>query len=236
MRIALLLATTAALLAGCASRPEPVAVVPVIVPPPVVATIAMPVPPAGASPALTLPPRTPDGGWATPNHAVSAQAAAWHLRAALNVAALGCRDAEEPQTVAGYNALLTAKRAVLTAADAAVRADYRARYGSVWQDAHDDSMTRVYNFFALPPVHAAFCTEARAVLAEAVVATPEAFVAMAPAALARVEAPFTAFYDAYGRYRQALADWRAGTTAQAAPRLDVTAAFLSDGASVVSSR
>lgn len=232
MRAALLLATTI-LLAGCAARPEPVAVAP-IAPPPLVAAAAMPVPPAGSSASLALPPRTADGGWATPNHGLTPAAAAWHLRAALNVAALGCRDAQEPQTVADYNALLAAKRAVLATADAAVRADYRARFGTGWQDAHDDAMTRVYNFWALPPVHAAFCAEARAVLAEAVAASPDTFAAMAPAALARVEAPFTAFFDGYGRYQVAMADWRAGRATASAPRLDVATAVLTSGTSVFS--
>ena len=233
MRIAPLLAT-AAFLAGCAARPEPVALTPVAPPPPMVAAAA-PLPPAGAASNLALPGRLPDGTWATPNRALSSEAAAWHLRAALNVAALGCRDAEEPQTVARYNALLGGKRAVLAAADAAVRAEYRARFGSGWQDAHDDAMTRVYNFFALPPVQAAFCAQARAVLADAARATAEDFVATAPAALARIEAPFITFYEDYERYRQARTAW-AAARAPAVPRLEVGAAVFASGAGVVSPR
>jgi hypothetical protein len=92
----------------------------------------------------------------------------------------------------------------------------------------------VYNFFALPPVHAAFCTEARAVLAEAVAASPEAFFAAAPAALARIEAPFIAFFDAYDRYRQARTAWAARPAA--VPRLDVGALVLSGSPALASPR
>ena len=232
MRIALLLATTA-LLAGCASRPTPVALAPIVPPPAIVA--AAPAPPAGAAPNLTLPTRLGDGGWATPNRGISNAAATWHLRAALNVATLSCRDALEPQTVASYNTLLAAKRAELAQADERLRAEYRAGFGPAWQDAHDDAMTRVYNFFALPPVQAAFCAEARTVLAEVAAAPPEAFAAMAPAALARIEAPFTAFFDAYERYRLDRATWLAARTATA-PRLEVSAAVLSAGVGVAAPR
>lgn len=233
MRTTLTIAT-ALLLAACASRPEPVAVVVPVAPPPVVATLVMPVPPAGAAPTLALPVRHADGTWDTPNRGVSPAAATWHLRSALNVAALGCRDADEPATVAAYNALLKANKAVFARADADLRTEYRARHGGAWQDAHDDRMTQVYNFFAQPPVHAAFCAEARAVLAEVTVAGPQGFVAAAPQALARIEAPFLAFYTAYAGYRTDLAAWQAARQPMTAPRLDVAAAVLTADSGVVS--
>lgn len=227
--------TAAALtLAACASRPEPVAVVVPVAPPPVVATLPMPQPPAGAAPNLALPARLADGGWATPNRDVSSAAAAWHVRSALNVAALGCRDAEEAATVAAYNALLRNNRAVLARVDADLRAEYRTRHGGAWQDAHDDRMTKVYNFFAQPPVHAAFCTTARAVLAEVSAMSPDAFVAAAPAALARLEAPFLAFYDAYAGYRDSLLRWQTARAPAPAPHLTVAASVIGADTRVVS--
>ncbi len=190
---------------GCASQPD----VRIAAAPPAVPTLplALPQPPAGAAPNLVLPVRAVDGGFVTPNRGLSAAGSAWHLRAALNVAALGCRDAAEPQTVAAYNAMLTGKKAVLATADAALRAEYRARHGATWQDAHDGAMTRLYNFFALPPVQAQFCVEARAVLTEVGTLPADAFLASAPAALARLETPFIAFYTDYARYRAELAAW-----------------------------
>ena len=209
-RVSILFAATAAtLIAGCSSKPKTIAVAPPIVRPTLPAPVAMPQPPMGAAANLVLPARSLDGRWSTPNSALSSAAAVWHLRSALNVAALGCRDADEPQTVANYNALLASKKSALASADTALRADYRTRFGSNWQDAHDDAMTKVYNFFAQPPVHAAFCAEAKAVLREMALVPADGFVAAAPGALARIEAPFLAFYDAYGLYQRELAAWQA---------------------------
>jgi hypothetical protein len=178
---------------------------------------APPAPPSGASPNQMIPPRDGDGSYLTPNRHLIPEETAWHVRAALNVAALGCRDAYEAQTVALYNAMLREQRDVFAHADIVVRADYHARYGAGWQDRHDDAMTRVYNFFAQPPAQSAFCAVARAVLAEAATVDPEHFLTFAADALPRLEAPFTDFYRAYDAYRVALADWRAhGPTRQIA--------------------
>ncbi|URW75026.1 hypothetical protein M9980_10695 [Sphingomonas donggukensis] len=172
------------------------------------APLVAPTPPAGAAATLRLPERDATGHWATPNRDLTPAAAAWHLRAALNVAALGCRGAQDAQRIAAYNALLAGKRELLTTAEVTLRAEYRARYADAWQPQHDGAMTRLYNFFAQPTSQAAFCAEADVVLAEAVAATPEAYQAMAAAALARLQAPFTAFYDSYARYQVAAAQWR----------------------------
>lgn len=184
-----------------------------------------PKPPAGAAANLKLPTHNADGTYETPNHAISPAQAAWHLRSALNVAALGCRDAHEAETVAGYNQLLRTRTAVLAAADVAVRSDYQARFGAGWQDRHDAVMTRVYNFFAQPPAQAEFCAEAQAVLAEVLSAPEDRFVADAPAKLARLEAPFTAFYDAYGDYQVALARYQAGNSPRVVMATAVAASF-----------
>ena len=52
---------------------------------------APPAPPSGASPNLHLPPRGSDGEFETPNRHLTSAEAIWHLRAALNVAALQCQ-------------------------------------------------------------------------------------------------------------------------------------------------
>ena len=217
----------ALLLAGCASRPAVVAVAP----PPVVRT-AMPVAPAGVAATFQLPARTA-GGWWTPNTGVSQAAAVWHLRAGLNVAALGCRDAAEPTRVAAYNALLARHGTGFTAALRTLSAEARAASGNDWQDAQDDAMTRLYNFWAQPFAAAELCAAADAVLAEAALLPPADLPAFAPAALARLEAPFTAFYDRYAGYQAALAAWRAGSpvpvqVAAVVPPLSVDPAVFTD--------
>lgn len=168
-----------------------------------------PMPPAGAAAGLKLPERRADGGFDTPSADVPALAKAWHLRAALNVAALGCRDAREAQTVAAYNAMLAGKRTALAAADTALRQQFRQRYGAQWTGYHDSAMTRLYNFYAQPGAHEDFCATAQRVLDRVGTMSEAEFIAAAPEALAAVEAPFVAFYDAYDRYRAAFAQWRA---------------------------
>lgn len=114
----------------------------------------------------------------------------WHMRAALNVAALGCRGPEEAATVAGYNALLAAERAALAEAAEGAAARYRSRFGAAWQARFDDDMTRLYNFWAQPRAHDGFCAVAQGVLRDAAVVEPADFGAFAAAALPRLEQPF----------------------------------------------
>ena len=194
------------------AAPAPVAA-PALAPQPVAAVLAVeeaePAPPAGVAANYAPPPRDADGRWRTPNRALSPDEATWHLRVALNVAALGCRGPEEARMVSGYNALLAERKDVLAAAGAGVEAAYKARSGETWRGAHDDAMTRLYNFFAQPPAQAGFCAEARAVLAEAATVEPGGFAGWAAASLDRLERPFVTFYDAFEGYRIALAGYRA---------------------------
>jgi hypothetical protein len=85
------------------------------------------------------------GGRVTPNIGLSAHETTWHVRAALNVAALACRDAEDGATADAYNQMLTAESRPLAVADAGVKAQYRMRYGAGWEAMHDRDMTRLYN-------------------------------------------------------------------------------------------
>ncbi|AQR75022.1 hypothetical protein [Sphingomonas sp. LM7] len=171
---------------------------------------APPAPPAGAAPNQAIPAHDAEGEYLTPNRKLSRDETSWHVRAALNVAALGCRDAAETQTVAAYNRLLGRQRDTLAAADAGVKDQYRARHGAAWESEHDRQMTRVYNFFAQPPAHDGFCSAAREVLARAETVETQQFADFASEALPRLEAPFTAFYREYEAYRVAHAAWRQG--------------------------
>jgi hypothetical protein len=62
----------------------------------------MPAPPQGAVAGMAIPARLPDGSYATPNAGLGAEAALWHVRTGLNVAALGCRGPNEATIVAQY--------------------------------------------------------------------------------------------------------------------------------------
>jgi hypothetical protein len=172
---------------------------------------AAPMPPAGAA-ATFVPPAHDATGYRTPNRALTPEETVWHVRVALNVAALGCRGPEEAALVEAYNTVLKSNAATLAASLAATEEMFKTRHGAVWQARYDDDMTRLYNFFAQPPAHDGFCATADAVLRESAAVDPAAFPAFASAALPRLEAPFVAFFAAYDEYRTSLAAWKARRT------------------------
>jgi hypothetical protein len=179
-------------------------------PQPVYAPAPMPMPPRGAAPNLRIPPRLADGSYATPNRGLSPAATLWHLRAALNVAALACDDAAGTVS-AEYNRLLAAQRKPLAAAHRALAAEY----GDV--DAFDGAMTRLYNYYAQPAVQPGFCAASRSALAEVAAVPPDGLADFAAEALTRIDRAFTDFYAGYDRYRADLALWQASRGMQ--PRL-----------------
>ena len=185
--------------------------------------------PKGAYPGMIIPVRLADGGYATPNRHLSSAASVWHLRAALNVAALACRGSEQAAIVAGYNALLTREKAPLAAAEASYAAEFKAA-GDDWRDSYDDGMTRLYNFFSQDPARDGFCAAAASTLADAAYVDDAGLPAFAAGRLAVLEKPFTDFYRAFDAWRDskaqpiyALAATTApGPAAASAPRPDTT--------------
>ncbi|MGN6375881.1 MAG: hypothetical protein ACTHMG_10030 [Sphingomonas sp.] len=197
-------------LAGCAAQPTRVAEAP---PAPAPSTaMPMPQPPAGSYAGMIVPARLPDGSYATPNQHLTGAATVWHLRVALNVAALGCRGAEGQAITAGYNAMLGDRKAALAAAHAALIGE------SGGQDAYDEAMTRLYNYFAQPAAKTAFCTAAAEVVGT--LAQSGSLDAVASPALAALDRPFTDFYRAYDAYRVQLAQWQSNRLQRALQPLD----------------
>lgn len=161
-----------ALLAGCASGVQKSATV-------------------RPSPALpSSPPIVATRPSAPINANLSANEALWHMRSALNVAALSCRTAKTSGVAPAYNRMLARHKVALAAANAAELAPYRARYGAKWSGAYDAHATRLYNFFAMPTAQLQFCAAAGQVLAKANAMTSDAITGYAPVALAQLEAPF----------------------------------------------
>jgi hypothetical protein len=183
-------------LAGCASQPK-IAVTPppVMVAPPVRSAM-----PQGGYPGMAIPAMLADGSYQTPNRALSTAAATWHLRAALNVAALACRSAADAGMVDRYNAMLTVQKDALANAQTALSAEYRAGGGD-WQDRYDDAMTRLYNYFSQSFVRDRFCAAAAQTLADATTVQPAGFATFAAERLPALDRPFTDFYRAYDAWR-----------------------------------
>ena len=192
----LLSLTSLAMLAACATQTR-------VVPPPVVATTAPPAAPplpAGGYAGLAIPAKRADGRWVTPNIDVSDAAAVWHLRGALNVAALSCDVAGGPYVTA-YNSWLRNRAAVLKSEGRRYTTEWETSGGTGWRDAYDSQQTRLYNFYSQTFIRAGFCAVALNEVA-AVEAVPDADLpAHARAALARLDQPFIAFYTAFDRWR-----------------------------------
>ena len=185
--------------------PEPAPVVAEVVPPP------PPVSPinAGLSPAATV----------------------WHLRAALNVAALGCRGVDEAAIVGRYNALLAEQKPALAAAQMQTAAEFRVAGDRHGEDRYDTAMTKLYNFFSQPGPHARFCAAAAEVLAESATVAPDALFAFAETRLRLLDAPFAA--DLPPPVMMAAVSvpapvMRAVAPPAPAPRLDLDLSALSD--------
>ncbi len=181
--------------AACAKAP------PLVVPPAPPPVLLTPAPmPAGGRPGMAIPARLSDGSWATPNRNLTPAGAVWHLRSALNVAALACRGTQEATMVAEYNALLTRQKTAFASAQTALERETQAGGGD-WRDRYDDQATRLYNFFAQDFARDGFCAAAAQVLADAQTVAPDALPAFATDRLARLERPFTDFFTAYERWR-----------------------------------
>ena len=189
-----LLFAAVVMVSGCTSTPR---IVPVASAPP-------PTAPAAAAFAgygnLVVPARLADGSFVTPNRSVSAAGAVWHLRAGLNVAALACRGPDEAVLVAGYNAMLQRHHDAFSRAYRAIQAEHGGAA------AFDRAMTALYNYYALPPAQPGLCATARAVLADIAQVEPGGITAVAPAALARIDRPYTQVFAAQEA-------WLAGRTA-----------------------
>ncbi|MGC4251099.1 MAG: hypothetical protein QM605_06405 [Sphingobium sp.] len=190
------------LIAGC-STPKKQAVAP----PPVIETIR-PVPPMGAVEGMSVPDVGPDGKRLTPNRGVTSNTALWHVRMALNVAALSCHGAGDLARTQ-YNQMLHVHKAVLGDANAAVDRNYTFEYGATGIARREQLNTVVYNFFSLPPVQPTFCKAAVEVGAKMLSMPSASLLAYAPEALAALEKPFQDFYEAYADYLRRLAEWQA---------------------------
>lgn len=195
--------------AACAPPPPPRPAPPppvIIAPPP--APMPMPTPPNSAAPTLTIPGLDAMGRRMTPNVDLGPEQSLWQLRIALNVAALNCRGPGEVALVADYTRFLNANRAANSRAERWVIADQGRRNGTNGIAARDALSTRLYNYFAQPPVLQDFCRTATGVMALAAAEPTATIMAFAQTRLPEVDRPFADFYGAYDRYRADLILWQ----------------------------
>lgn len=150
-----------------------------------------------------------DGVRQTVNAHLSTVHTTWNLRSALNVAALNCLEPQHAGILANYKSFLDRNSDKLASTIRALRREYRDIYGSGYRAEQDAHMTRVYNYFALPPAHDGFCDISLTVSEDALLVPESELDAFAAGALARIEAEFESFFRAYEQYRVNLAAWDA---------------------------
>jgi hypothetical protein len=189
-----LLAGLALSMAGCATPP--------VKPPVIVTTLPPPPPPmpAGGYIGMKIPPKLPNGGYGTPNINNTDSAAVWHLRNALNVAALGC-DRAGGGIVESYNAWITTHAAVLDRYLQTYLHEWQAPGWADWQRVYDDNQTRIYNFYSQPAMRTALCAVARTEIAQVGQVADADLPTFARAALLRLDRPFVSFYAAFDAWR-----------------------------------
>lgn len=204
-----------AILAGCAAPPAPPPPVAVAPPPPRVVIPPRPTPPAGAFATMAIPQMSVDGVRQTVNTGISEQQTLWNVRSALNVAALNCTRPEHGALVDNYRTFLKRHSRELASANRALANEYRAKHGGSFRVHQDAYMTRVYNYFALPPVLPDFCNVALEVSDQSTQVPSGQLLVFSRTALPRMEQVFENFFSAYEKYRVDLAAWdsRYGSTA-----------------------
>ncbi|MFT4054161.1 MAG: hypothetical protein QM681_06610 [Novosphingobium sp.] len=197
-------AVTLAALAGCAKPPPPPPP-----PPPVVVIPPMPTPPMGAPLEMRIPAKAEDGTRQTVNYGISTSQTIWNFRSAYNVAALNCVEVQFTPILEGYKRFLKVYDKSLDRASKEIDASFRTQHsGRAAIVARETYQTQVYNFFSLPPVDSSFCQAAMEVSAELNTVEPSQFDNWSYTGLAKLEAPFKAFFDAYDQYRADLAAWQ----------------------------
>lgn len=190
------------LLAACAKQ------VPPPPPPPVVVIPPQPQPPMGAQENMRIPEVGVDGTRKTVNSSVSSAQAVWNFRSALNVAALNCVEPEYASVLEGYKSFLKVHDKSLDKADADLKKNFNGAFGKSGTRERETYQTQVYNFFSVPPVKATFCRAAMQIAIDLQAVPAGQLEGYAPQGLAKIEAPFMDFFNAYDQYRADLAAWQ----------------------------
>lgn len=150
-RIAAGLLSAAALLAIAGCGPK--------TPPPKVENIVVPLPQNVE--ALPPPPPSPPPEPIPPELVTASKGEdLWHLRSALNVAALICDPKIYTSLVPNYNRLLTVHKALLTAAVQTELDQFKTVDKKKWQALYDTHMTKIYNQYSLTQQRAKYCEKA----------------------------------------------------------------------------
>lgn len=200
----------AGLVAACGPKsapppppPPPPAPAPVVYIPP------RPLPPLGASAGLFVPPLGPDGVRQTINAKLTPAQTIWNVRSAYNVAALNCLKAEHADILINYKTFLKTHAKGLKAANTAVDADFRKRYGAAFIRPREAYMTQVYNYYAYPGTLQNFCDAATVIARDSKMVKPAELAAFSQRSMTTLETVFETFFRTFEQYRADVAAWDA---------------------------
>ncbi len=198
-------ATAVIALAACQTAPPPPPPAPVAGPK---YTPRAPTTPFGASANTIVPQLRPDGLRQTINRDLGPMETLWHVRAALNVAALSCTGPQYARIVSDYNAFIGNNKRFLRNANNAIISKFRREQGGGYKQAHDRHQTSLYNYWSFSPLRRPFCDQAVQVSQRAIITKTEEMETFGAQALMELEKPFTDFYLAYEEYERDLDAWR----------------------------
>ena len=189
-RIAIRLLSAAAVLglAGCGPQTPPPKVENIVVPLPQNVEAEPPPPPAPS--AEPVPPELVNA---------SRGEDLWHLRSALNVAALICDNKVYTSLIPNYNRLLSVHKALLTAAVQTELDQFKLVDKKKWQALYDSHMTKIYNQYSLTQKRAKYCEKATQIAGIAGDLTAEDLSGQAKAMIFRL--------NLAGEINQALLGW-----------------------------
>jgi|TARA_R100000049_G_C1950476_1_gene97889 hypothetical protein len=166
-------------------------------------------PPMSAAATMAIPQVGPDGVRQTINAYITPAQATWNVRSALNVAALNCMSPAHAGILENYKVFLTNFDKPLDRANDKVEAEFREKFGDrrTGRAELDSYMTKVYNYFTMPPAKSAFCDAALELSNESVLVAPADLDSFSARALARFEGVFEDFFRSFERYQTNLATW-----------------------------
>lgn len=144
----------------------------------------------------------------TPNVNLSPEQSLWQYRIAMNVAALNCRGPEEDALVANYTRFLNVHKTAIARAERWVIQDQARQNGNNGISARDALSTRLFNYFATPPVHEGFCRAATSSMALVTQEPADNILPFAIMHLTLVDQPFVDFYAAFDQYKVDYARWQ----------------------------
>ena len=157
---------------------------------------------------MIMPQIREDGLRDTVNRDIGPLQTLWHVRAALNVAALSCTGPEYARITDDYNKFLSDNKRELRNANRAIIAKFRREIGDGYKQAHDRHMTSLYNYWSFSPLRRPFCDRAVQISQRATLISADELESFAATALPELEQPFNEFYTAYEQYERDLTEWR----------------------------